>query len=478
MSDDIIKLLDLKDEDLIVEGPVISKGVKLLTLSKKLTPRFCPVCGCKMHSKGIYPRTVNHPVLQDGTRLLLKLRQRRWKCINPLCAHTCNDTFSFVDPRRRNTNLADLSIVLAFKDPQLSASQITKRFSVSDTYAISLFARYVQIPRRQLPQALCIDEVHVDISHVCNYAMILQDFETGGPVDMIANQRKEITEPYFLSISFAERKQVKYLISDMYRPYTAYVDQYFPNAVSIVDSFHVIKMINDKILRYIRKLQAQYRRLDEKRHEDLEQQLGRHIEFTSSKEYYLLKHFKWLILKNADDIAYSGKPRYNYKLKRYITLGEIEKMLFDIDPDLQKIRNLKERYILFNRRYEDNYKSARVALKELFRLYYDCPYTLFHEAADTLSYHFDSICNSFIMIQRMNADGLHLSRLSNGPMESLNRIAKDLKRNGHGYRNFEHLRNRFLFSQRKNASILAVPKAFEDACPKTDITRGPYKKKE
>lgn len=63
MSDDIIKLLDLKDEDLIVEGPVISKGVKLLTLSKKLTPRFCPVCGCKMHSKGIYPRTVNHPVL-------------------------------------------------------------------------------------------------------------------------------------------------------------------------------------------------------------------------------------------------------------------------------------------------------------------------------------------------------------------------------------------------------------------------------
>lgn len=212
------------------------------------------------------------------------------------------------------------------------------------------------MPRRQLPQALCIDEVHVDISRVCNYAMILQDFETGEPVNMIANRRKEITEPYFLSIPFAERKQVKYLISDMYRPYTAYVDQYFPNAVSIVDSFHVIKMINDKILRYIRKLQAQYRRLDEKRHEDLEQQLGRHIEFTSSKEYYLLKHFKWLILKNADDIAYSGKPQYNYKLKRYITLGEIEKMLFDIDPDLQKIRNLKERYITFNVSVKPNCK--------------------------------------------------------------------------------------------------------------------------
>lgn len=117
------------------------------------------------------------------------------------------------------------------------------------------------MPRHQLPQAPCIDEVHVNISLGCNYAMILQD-----------------------------------------------VDQYFPNAVSIVDSFHVIKIINNKILRYIRKLQAHYRKLDEKRHENLEQQLGRHIEFTSSKEYYLLKHFKWLILKNADDIATLENP--------------------------------------------------------------------------------------------------------------------------------------------------------------------------
>ena len=30
---------------------------------------------------------------------------------------------------------------------------------------------------------------------------------------------------------------------------------------------------------------------------------------------------------------------------------------------------------------------------------------------------------------RMNADGLHLNRLSNGFMESLNHIAKDLKKN-------------------------------------------------
>ena len=35
---------------------------------------------------------------------------------------------------------------------------------------------------------------------------------------------------------------------------------------------------------------------------------------------------------------------------------------------------------------------------------------------------------------RMNADGFHLSRLSKGHMESLNRIAKDLKKNEFSFR--------------------------------------------
>ena len=219
----------------------------------------------------------------------------------------------------------------------------------------------------------------------------------------------------------------------------------------------------------MRRQQSHYRQLDEQRHEGLEQELGRRIDFVSSKEYYLLKHFKWLILKNHDDIHYSGRSKYNYKLRRYVTLGEIEDMLFEIDPDLRYIRNLKERYISFNKHYGNNYKAARAELKKLIEVYRDSKYPLFHEVADTLTYHFESIVNSFIMVERICPDGVYLSRLSNGPMESLNRLAKDLKRNGHGYRNFEHLRNRFLFSQRKNAHVLATPKPIEEACPKTGL---------
>lgn len=161
-----------------------------------------------------------------------------------------------MDPKRRNTNLADIFIMFAFKDPALSAAQIAKRFSVSDTYAINLFARYVDMPRRQIPEVLCVDEVCVNVSRVCKYALVLQDFETGEPVDILANRRQEITEPYFSSIPAGERAKVRYLVSDMYKPYINYIDKYFPNAISIVDAFHVIKMINDKLMAYIRRLQS------------------------------------------------------------------------------------------------------------------------------------------------------------------------------------------------------------------------------
>ena len=119
----------------------------------------------------------------------------------------------------------------------------------------------------------------------------------------------------------------------------------------------------------------------------------------------------------------------------------------------------------------------RPALRQLIQKYRNSGYPLFRSIADTLDYHFESIINSFIIMERYCADSTHLSRLSNGPMESLNRIAKDLKRNGRGFRNFEHICNRFLFAERKNAQMLASPLPPEKYQVKTGIKRGSHKKK-
>jgi len=93
----------------------------------------------------------------------------------------------------------------------------------------------------------------------CKYALVIQDFYTGDPIDLLRNRKTNVTEPYFASIPIEERRNVKYLISDMYNPYISYVDKYFPNAVPVVDSFHVTQWIVHAIDMYIRQLEKKFR---------------------------------------------------------------------------------------------------------------------------------------------------------------------------------------------------------------------------
>ena len=60
------------------------------------------------------------------------------------------------------------------------------------------------------------------------------------------------------------------------------------------------------------------------------------------------------------------------------------------------------------------------------------------------------------MVEKCGPVGIYDARLSNGPIESLNRKVKDLKRSGRGYRNFEHFRNRFLFSTRNRPVLNGI----------------------
>lgn len=459
MDNHITQLLGIKDDGIKVLQIKDTAKTKTITIERIPTLHFCPHCKCRMYSKGIYTRKVNHPILQGGVRLILEVRQRRWQCQNSACKHIETDEFSFVNKYRRNTNTSDFLIIDAFRNPLSSAKEIARRFNVSDTHAIQTFARYVDMPRRQLTAAICIDEVYTNISHDYKYALVIQDFYCGEPLDLLKSRRKNITEPYFLNIPVKERKRVKYLITDMYKTYQDYCGTYFPNAVNVVDAFHVIKTINSEFLKYIRKDIRMLDERDRKLHEQREQQFHRHLQFSHSKDYLVLKKFHALLLKNADNIKYYTQPKYNHVLCRQMTTYDYFEWMYRIDPDLEKLRELKEEYIKFNSKYAGNPKGARKALPDLISLYSNCEYTMFHNIADMLRSNFEAIINSFIILEKSNGDKV---RLSNGPIESINRIVKDIKRIGRGYRNFELLRNRFLFSQRKNAAILGAPKKLED----------------
>lgn len=452
----IIKLLDLEDTEIFVSDVKVEGTQKLITLETKVSPHYCPCCGFRMYSRGIKTRKISHPILQDGYALWLYLKQRRWRCNNKECLYESNESFRFVNPNRRSTNATDMMIVLAFKDINETAASIAKKFKTSDTHALEVFDRYVKLDRLPLTDIISVDEVYVDMDNECKYALVIQDFYTGDSIDLLRSRRSKITEPYFVSIPPEERYQVKYLLSDMYNPYISFVDKYFPNAVSVVDSFHVIQWVIRSIDMYIRQLEKSFRQRDREKEEKLSAEQGRPVSLPISDELYLLKKYRWLILSNNDHITYHIDLRMDKHFHCLMNTYDYERALFEIDSRLKTLRDYKELYVTFNSRNAGNPTSAASEIEDLINTYYYSGDSIFVTFASLLSKYKQQIINSFVMVQKCGPGGLYDSRLSNGPIESLNRKVKDLKRLGRGYLNFEHLRNRFLYATRDNPILDGV----------------------
>ena len=449
----ITELLDLEDADIFISDISISGTQKILTIETRPKTHFCPICGFKMHSRGLKTRTINHPVLQDTYELVLKLKQRRWRCTNPQCSYTTNETFNFVNKRRRNTNATDMLIIKAFRDLSISASSVAAKFNVSDTYVLDTFDRYVKMDRLPLTDIISVDEVFLELDEHCKYALVIQDFHTGNPIDLLSSRRTNSTEPYFMNIPLAERASVKYLISDMYNPYIQWVSKYFPNAVPVVDAFHVIQWIIHKIDMYIRNLIKQFKHRDREAYIASGGIITENTTIPLSREVYLLQKYRWLILSNQSNIIYHTDLRMDTRLHCMMNTFDYEDSLFMIDPTLRELRDLKELYISFNNRNAGKPMDARIELDKLIDHYLHCGNPMFYDFACLLIKNHDYIINSFVMIERHGPGKIYSSRLSNGPIESLNRKVKDLKRLGRGYRNFEHFRTRFLYATRDNPVI-------------------------
>ena len=175
----ITDMLGLEDSEIVVSDVFINGTCKTIVLETPIIPRYCPLCGLKMHSRGIRKRKIAHPILQDGYELVLVLKQRRWRCTNTDCRNELNEEFRFVNQRRRSTNATDFLIIDAFRELSVSAADIARKFKTSDTHVTEIFERYVRMKRLPLTDIISVDEVFTDMEDNCKYALVIQDFYAG-----------------------------------------------------------------------------------------------------------------------------------------------------------------------------------------------------------------------------------------------------------------------------------------------------------
>lgn len=451
----IKSLIDLEDVDdnIIITDFRIENHCKIISVEYKCIDVYCSSCGSKMHVKDKYIRNIKHCILQDGFSFYIEYHQRSWSC--KVCKARFTPEVPFVEKYKQHSNINSFLAINKLSDLTRSVKSVSNDFYISDTHLHNLFLQHVDMKRLPLPEVISIDEVYTNFREDCKYSLVIMDFFTHDIIDILPSRREEYTKKYFLSIPIKERRNIKYIISDMYEPYLNYMYKYFPNAQTAIDSFHVISWLINRISVFLRKLARKYEN-DKK-----------------SDEYYLLKHKQWIMLMNEDNIKDIEIPKkIDSHFHCFMTTNSYREHFFKIDHQLEMIHELKEMYIEFNNKDWIDNSSIKEELNKLIHIYQMSNIDIFLEFSEVLQKKQKEIINSFIVMPSLGKT----VRLSNGAMESFNRKPKDLKRLARGIENFEFFRQRILFSERSEKTILGTPKKLTEIQNKTNKKRKKYNK--
>lgn len=190
----------------------------------------------------------------------------------------------------------------------------------------------------------------------------------------------------------------------MYLPYKQICQLYFKIAVICIDSFHVIKNLNDSLSNIRIRIMKNYN--------------------PNSIEYYILKIF------NLD-----SKHKYNHKLNKYLNLRQILNILLSINKDLEIAYYLKEQYVIFNQ--NTKYDEANEKLESLIYKFSLANIPEYNDFLTTLINWKQEIINSFIIYKNR--------RINNGVAESMNSIIATVIYNSKNIRNHDRRRKRIMY---------------------------------
>jgi transposase len=256
---------------------------------------------------------------------------------------------------------------------------------------------------------------------------VLVDMQTSQVYDLLPSRKKSDLSGYFSRISSDERGKVRYICMDMFQLYKDVVSIYFPEAIICVDSFHVIKLINQAFTSVRVRVMKSFE--------------------TTSEEYQLLKRFNWVLIKNSSKLDLNeiiDLRKYYYSFdSQYVTIKVMIEKMLSWSFELNAAYSMKEEYAYINSHSNPENAEYRIDnfIAELFL--YDVRELT--RIARTLRHWKKEIVNSF--------DRVNGQRISNGPIESVNSRIKVVKQNGNGYRNFERFKLRVLYSLNDNSSI-------------------------
>lgn len=318
------------DADLIEGEPMIdsSGGESFIYIRMKLVrPRRCPHCGAK---EGIIVndmKTVRvHHGYSEGKPVSLVVTKRRFRCKR--CGRTFTEKTPHAGGRKRISTDAVALIADELKTP-VTYKSIAKRNGVSIASVMGILDSMSAPGRLPMPRILCIDEFHFNVTDRIRYPAVITDFWTSRIVDVIKNRQLSYLKSYFGETSRKERENVRFFVSDLYETYRTVKQLYFPKAVHIADTFHVVALFT----RTLQKIRTRcMKELDK-----------------NTYEYAFMKKNWKCFLMRRDRLRSAGCEICHRKTRETVTLLEMVDRCQELFPKLRTIYLLKEDFLRYTK---------------------------------------------------------------------------------------------------------------------------------
>lgn len=394
-QNNIISLLELKD--VVVTEVQTEVDENRICIELPRVKSICPVCGQETDTIHDYriQKIIDVPLYEKKSFLVY--RKRRYKCTH--CGKQFYETNHFVPRYSHCTNRLNQRL---FEDLHSIVSQdyIAKKYSISPMRIRRLLDNFTpSLP--DLPEALGIDEFKGNTNKT-KYHCILTDLNTGKPIDIIHNRSEASLFVHFKKYQYSSQlNNVKVVVIDMWRPYYSVLRKVFPNAMILIDRFHMVRQA-------IWSLEAVRKRIQK--------------ECPKPMRVYF-KRSRTVLLKRSDRLT----------INEHINELAIRDTIFKYVPDLKTAYDLKEEILWMFQTIHDS-QTARLRLNQWIEKAKNCGLPEFKTSIRAYQNWKEPIINSFN------------SPYSNGSTEGCNNKIKVIKRNGYGLRNFDRFRTRILLS--------------------------------
>ena len=380
----------------------------------------------------------------DSKNVLIHLHQRIYKC------NCCGKLSKEPNPIRTDGHHVSLQkeimILNSLRSLTKTYSTVAKEFNVSASYVTNLFDTKVDLKRLKLPEVICIDEVYLKKLVKNSYCFVIYSPQWRKIIDILDSRRELNLIDYFAHIPLSEKDNVKFVSMDLYEHYRNVIKKCFPNAKISADPFHVVKQLNNCFQRIRIETMKSYEFLKDKGH----------------NYYWLYKKFWKFLLIDISKI----KQHYIKVTKSGMTMSKykIIDCMLSLNPTLKLAYTLKEEFREFIATASiDDAESRLIELIDMFKNAHITEYAPFINIMESW---FNEIINSFNTING--------HKITNGPMERVNRDIKTLNNISFGSTNFSRMRNRIMFAINDGAPISPYRK--RNTNKRIGKPRGTYKK--